>query len=108
MSAGGGRLHLVYTHVNPLIVGNVRNLLEAAGIVCTVRNEFLGGGAGELPLNEVWPELWVTERDLSAANAIVEQVGRAADGPPWVCGRCDEQNDASFEVCWNCGMPRDD
>ena len=59
----------VFTDADPVLSGFVDSLLEAAGIQCLIRNHYLGGGVGELPVNECWPEVWVLhDEDESAAG----------------------------------------
>lgn len=89
-------------------MNHVRNLLEAAGIAVTMRNEFLGGGAGELPPTEAWPELWVAEEDYPRARQVIEQMDREAEAASWRCPRCGETIEGQFSACWNCGTSRPD
>lgn len=102
----------VYTAQNVMLVSHLRNLLEGAGIACVIKNEFLGGAAGELPLVEVWPELWVAEdADYARANAIVAEALRTdarPAAPPWTCPVCGERIEGQFTDCWRCGAPRPD
>lgn len=98
----------IYTDADPVRAGYVASLVEAAGIDCTVRNRYLGGGAGELPVNECWPEVWVLdEADASAALRIVHAaLEPRTEGEPWVCPRCGEGLEPQFETCWQCGTAR--
>jgi len=65
----------LFTHENRLILFNVKNLLEAEGIECVVRNEFSSGAVGDLAPFETWPEIWLLhERDLPRARAVVAAV----------------------------------
>ncbi|GHE22363.1 DUF2007 domain-containing protein [Halomonas urumqiensis] len=95
----------VFAHSNTLLVSHVRNLLDAAGIPVELRNMTLGGGAGELPLGECEPEVWVAphnrERAEGLIRAAMEGGGSAAD---WICPRCGERIDGVFEACWNCAV----
>ena len=51
-------------------INHYKNVLESEGIPCQIRNEFLGGIAGEMPLQEIWPELWViNDIDYDRAKA---------------------------------------
>jgi hypothetical protein len=94
----------VYTHENRMIVFNMKNVLQGEGIETVVVNEFAAGGAGDLPTFDTWPELWVEDEDkLEQARAIVEEVLSAGTKAAWYCRRCGEQNDAAFQICWNCG-----
>ena len=60
----------VYTSDDSVFIGHVRRVLENNAIRCIIRNDFLLGGAGELPINETWPEIWVVDdRDFKHACA---------------------------------------
>lgn len=100
----------VYTAQNSLLVNHLRNLLQEAGIACVLRNEFLGGAAGELPLVEVWPELWVVDdaQYLRARTLVTEALRGDARpaGPPWTCPACGEPIEGQFTDCWRCGAAR--
>ena len=86
-------------------INHYKNVLESEGIPSQIRNEFLGGIAGEMPLQEVWPELWIlNEMDYDRAKQLIDE--SIADESPqrsWKCGRCGEQNEGQFAACWNCG-----
>lgn len=99
----------VYSSHNGVIVGHVRQVLENHTIRCIVRNDFLLGGAGELPVNETWPEVWVTDdRDFDRARALVDTIVEAANASntPWCCGSCGEPMEGQFTDCWRCGASR--
>ena len=94
----------VYTSENRLLVGNARGLLEAQGIEVTMRNEYVAGVTGEVPVFETWPELWVVrDRDYERACRIINAAFNEGPGKPWHCRQCGEENAASFEFCWQCG-----
>ena len=97
----------VYVSDDSLILGHVRQVLENHAIGCIVRNDFLLGGAGELPINETWPEIWITDdRDFERARALVDAVVAACPSdPPWCCTSCGEQVEGQFTDCWRCGAP---
>lgn len=100
----------LYTSHNGLLAGFLRSTLQEHGIACVLKNEFLGGAAGEIPPTECWPELWVVEdADYAHAKAILETtVG--FDLPPaenWQCPRCGEALEGQFLACWRCGLSRD-
>ena len=51
--------------------------------------------------------LEVAEDDLDRARALLDADDRlVATAGPWICGRCHEQNEAAFEICWSCSDPR--
>ena len=98
----------LYVSQDTLLVGHLRRPLEDQGIHCMVRNEFLLGGAGDLPPNECWPELWITdERDLEPARRLLQALTQAGDGAsPWQCPACADRLEGQFSHCWNCGAER--
>ena len=100
-------MKLVYTNENRLLVGNAKNLLEAESIDVFLKNEFAQSGIGETSPIDTWPELWVlNDGDYDRAVTILENSLSAESAPEWVCEKCGETNDASFEVCWNCQAER--
>ena len=101
----------VYTAQAIAIAGNVKNVLEANGIPCVLRNEFLSAGQGELPPIECWPEVWVAyDSDAERAKQLVAEATetRGPVGEPWRCRHCGEEVDAIFAQCWNCEAERQD
>ena len=103
------RMRKVYTSDNSAILGHARQVLENDSIRCIVRNDFLLGGAGELPVNETWPELWVIDdADFDRARALVDGIVAAAreSASPWRCASCGEPMEGQFTDCWSCGAPR--
>ena len=94
----------VFTHENRMIVYNMKNMLEAEGIETLIKNEFSGGGVGDLPAFDVWPELWIPSgAQLAQAESILQSVASPAVADDWFCGGCEEKNDAVFRICWKCG-----
>ena len=77
----------VFRHPNALLVSHVHNVLASAGLVPTLRNMTLGGGAGELPPGECEPEVWVPAGHRLRAEALVEEAldGPAEPLPDWRC-----------------------
>ncbi len=75
-------------------------------MVTIIKNEFLIGGAGQLPPTEVWPELWIVQKeDEKAAKKIVHEFIQSTKTrlQDWVCTECGERIEGQFNVCWNCG-----
>ena len=55
-------------------VGRVRSLLEAHGIRTFMKNEFSAGAVGELPFQEVAPQLYIVDDgDLPAARELLRE-----------------------------------
>ncbi|MCE8016767.1 DUF2007 domain-containing protein [Halomonas sp. MCCC 1A17488] len=98
----------VFAHSNALLVSHVHNLLAAAGIPVELRNMVLGGGAGELPLGECEPEVWVAPHNRERAEALIhEAMTGGSEAPGWTCSGCGEALEGVFEACWRCGATRD-
>jgi hypothetical protein len=95
-------MKLLYTHENRFLVSNIQNIVENAGINIILKNEYAGGGAGDLVPHETWLEIWVDETDFMAANNVITSSFSQHDEASWSCQQCQEVNDASFEFCWNC------
>ena len=87
-------------------ISHYRNLLESEGIPAFVRNEHLGSILGEMPFQEVWPELWVqNDIDYDRALELLDRDTLLRESPAasWRCENCREENEGQFSACWNCG-----
>lgn len=95
-------------YANKIEAETVRMRLAAAGITARVTGEDAGtalgmGGAATSRL----VHLEVSQDDYERADALlVEDERLVAEAGPWICGRCHEQNEAAFEICWSCSKPR--
>ena len=90
-------------------ISHYRNLLESEGIRAFLRNEHFGSIMGEVPFQEVWPELWiVNDLDYDRALQLLDSAGLAAESPdaPWKCEACGTDNEGQFAACCNCGRAR--
>ena len=90
-------------------ISHYKNILVSEGIPAFIKNEHLGSIVGEMPFQEVWPELWVENdldydraRQLIDARTIIDE----SPGSGWRCRRCNEDNEAQFGACWSCGETR--
>jgi len=94
----------VYTAESVIEIAHLRNLLEADGIACEVRNDRLGGVVGEIPFVECWPELWVTNAgDVLRARGLIDEALRPPTAAePWQCPACGERIEPQFAQCWRC------
>lgn len=92
----------IYSHPNPMLVANVKNLLAAEGIACELHNDYAMGASGGLACNDTWPQLYLLRaEDEARAREVLAQPGRV--GKEWRCAACGEENAAAFELCWACG-----
>lgn len=84
--------------------GMVYSLLENAGVECVYKNQFAASAIGEVPFQELWPEIWlVNASDEPKARCLIDEHLSVKDGPDWQCKECGETLPASFETCWQCG-----
>lgn len=91
---------------NTVMINHYKNILEAEGIACQIRNEHLSQIYGEMPFTEVWPELWVVnDMDCDRAKQLIDVNTIIDESPkmPWRCGKCGEENEGQFAACWSCG-----
>jgi predicted RNA-binding Zn-ribbon protein involved in translation (DUF1610 family) len=91
------------------MVGHIRNILQANGIACAIRGENRGIAAGEVPLTECWPELWIDDDTQGAESKqlIAEALAPGeSDLVKWKCPHCGEEHEGQFTTCWNCGTNR--
>jgi hypothetical protein len=96
------------TSLNLLEVHHLKNVLEAEGIRCWIKNELLSRLAGEIPFTECALELHlVHEHDRPRAEALLEVWRRPPPpGRPWMCPSCGESIEGQFGACWKCGAAR--
>ena len=96
----------VFTAATLLEAHLVQQMLEAEFIPAAVFNENAHGAVGELPINEVWPEVWVKDdHHRSEARSIIERYETASSSEMCTtCAQCGESNPGNFELCWCCGV----
>lgn len=97
----------VFTCDNIMLAGLVKSYLEENNIECLLKNESLTGGIGELPPNECWPEVWITD---DSDQAMAERIIRSMQSTPtglekWGCD-CGETIESQFTHCWQCGREK--
>ena len=99
----------VYAAQTITMAGNVQNVLEANGIPCVLRNEFLSACFGGLPPILFGPEVWVAnDADAERARQLIAEAIKAPAPKTvlWRCRHCGEEVDAIFAQCWNCRAER--
>jgi hypothetical protein len=86
----GPILKRVYRAASLLQVAHARNVLLTAGIQCELRNQYLAGALGDLPMMETWPQLYVDDADERYALGALARASSVATGSPWTCVACGE------------------
>lgn len=90
-------------------VESLKEILEQADILNTIKNQTTSMLAGEVPFAEVFPELWViNDADYDRAKQLLDDWGNAGlrDVSEWTCSRCGETHGSAFTSCWKCGVDR--
>ena len=98
----------VTSDASPVTIVHYKNLLESEGISAFVRNEHFASIMGEIPFQEVWPELWIrNDLDYDRARQLIDEatVAEESEAADWRCGHCGTDNERQFAACWNCGEP---
>ena len=97
-------MKLVHTTEDQVYLYHLKNILEAQGIECVIKNERLASIAGEIPMVNVWPELWVKDvmKEKWAKEIISDFEKSVVEGENWTCENCGEEHEAQFKDCWNC------
>ncbi len=88
-------------------VAHARNLLTAAGIPSEIRNQFLAGAAGDLPMFETWPQLLVDEIDEARARAGRRRAPPPGAGGGWASRGSRARGAPQVTPCWRCGLEAD-
>jgi hypothetical protein len=93
----------VFRAASLIQVAHARNVLLTAGIPSELRNQYLSGALGDLPMLETWPQLFVEDSDEQIALRALARAAVAPAGAPWTCERCGEVLEPQFTSCWRCG-----
>ena len=94
---------------NLVEVETFKDLLDQAGVACTIKNRQGSSLAGEVPFAEVFPELWIiNDDDFNLAKELLENWEKAQPqgATAWKCSHCGEEHSPEFTSCWKCGNDR--
>lgn len=97
-------MKLIYTSDNYINTDIIKSLLESKNIDCFIKNKALSGAAGLLPVNEIWPEVWIRNKhDESESLDIIKAfLSEQKSTTSWTCP-CGETIEGQFTECWKCG-----
>jgi len=100
----------IFRDYDRFMVYQIKQLLDANGIPCYLKNEFISGAIGEVSPLDSQPEVWLMDDEWKVRaqslidNHLAEYESRKTQAD-WQCRQCSEVNDASFDVCWQCETP---
>lgn len=94
----------IYTHENVVVLHSVKNILALNNIESFVKNEHTIPNGARHGIENMFLELWIiNDQDFTEASSIIEtQLNNPEPTEPWVCDKCAEENDGSFDFCWKC------
>ena len=97
-------MRLIYTHENIAVLHSAKNILSLNDIDSFVKNEHVIPTGARHGINNIFLELWINcDKDYDRASAIIEnEIENPEPKDSWVCAKCNEENDGSFELCWSC------
>lgn len=94
----------VFSHEDRFLVQQVKDLLDQKEVACFIKNEFASGAIGELAPFDCCPEVWILDEEWEPkAKLWIAQLAAESGTQEWHCNSCGEDNDGSFELCWQCG-----
>jgi rubrerythrin len=96
------------TRADNLMIATLwQRMLESAGIECEIRNRYIGAAVGELPADQVAPQVWIRDdRDEERAKTLLDELRKPGPMPSWNCFACGEVVEGQFFQCWNCEAVR--
>jgi len=100
----------LYVSQSLIDVESRKELLDQAGILCSIKNQRSAMLGGEIPFVEVFPELWVLQdEDLEQAQKFLEDWEKAKplETTGWTCAHCGEIHQKEFTTCWKCNHERE-
>jgi hypothetical protein len=95
----------IFTASNRTDAYLVVHRLAEAGIKAHVFNEHASSIVGDVPPDVALPQVWLDDdADDERAQAVLRayHAERSRTGT-LVCRHCNEENPATFELCWKCG-----
>jgi Putative prokaryotic signal transducing protein len=99
----------IYENFEFARVGHFQSILESVGIQTHLMNVGASASAGDIPFQQVFPELWVvddSQYELALETLRPYYCHEFEDGPPWTCPSCKESIEGTFNECWNCQAER--
>lgn len=99
-------MKLLHTSPSLIELQVLGNYLNENGVEAVLTNDRASFLAGEVPVTELWPELYVAASNFDRAKCLLAERGKAEGSESWQCNVCQESHEAQFMSCWNCGVDR--
>ena len=82
----------------------VRELMIEGGLHPQLRGAMLASAAGELPIQDALPTLWVSSEEKKRAEQFIERLDAELmeEEGVWSCSFCDAEVPGHFGTCWSC------
>ncbi len=101
----------VYSAIDIYEAHLVKSMLDEAGIMARIVGDHLQNAIGDLPAVKIAPRIWVNAEFFDKARAVIEAYENTSPPPTqtssaWTCTKCGEDNEPSFDICWNCQATR--
>src|SRR5260370_35199784 len=93
----------VFRAASLIQVAHARNVLLTAGIQSELRNQYLAGALGDLPMLETWPQLYVEDDEVEAALRALARAAAAPTGVSWTCDHCGGAPEPQVHSRWLVG-----
>ncbi|MBT0585495.1 DUF2007 domain-containing protein [Alteromonas sp. SM 2104] len=103
----------VFRDFDHFTVYRIKQLLDDSGVPCYLKNEYIAGAIGEVSPLDAQPEVWIADDEWQPkAQRLIDTFmteNQAKQGQAsWLCSGCQEVNEPSFNLCWQCGTARPD
>ena len=97
-------MKLIYQHDNMALVQSAKNILAINHIESFIKGEHGSTMSADFGIANIFHQLWIQDDQdyIKATNIINQQIDNPTHTADWTCKKCNELNDASFEICWNC------
>ena len=86
-------------------------VIEEEGIACVVNGDALNSAFGNVAPSLCDSKLLVRFEDAAKATSIIKSARVSFSAPRqdnWFCGKCLEEVDGGFELCWSCEQTREE
>ena len=97
-------------------LASYHNSLQAELLVNILRENgipaFTNAGESNVALSYIQSgmrmiSVFVAPEQFQDAQRLLDQLFDDS-GQPWYCGKCETEIEAGFDVCWSCGLPREE